>query len=77
MLDEQAIVAPGSGATQQKVTICEQPSICVKGWLVNQQWKADVDAGFLEWTAEGSSYRITHKGLELRSDDLVSMVLAP
>jgi hypothetical protein len=76
-VDEQAIVAPDPGATQQKVTIWEQPGICVQGELVNQQWKENVDAGFLEWTAEGSSYRIVHKGLGLRCDDLLSMVMAP
>ncbi len=76
-VDEQAIVAPNPGATQQKVTVWEQPGICVQGGLVNQQWKEKVDAGFLEWTSEGSSYRITHKGLGLRCDDLVSMVMAP
>jgi hypothetical protein len=76
-VDEQAIVTPDPGAKQQKVTIWEQPGICVQGGLVNQQWKENVDAGYLEWTSEGSSYRITHKGLGLRCDDLVSMVMAP
>lgn len=74
-VDEQAIVTPDPGAKQQKVTVWEQPGICVQGGLVNRQWKESVDAGFLEWTSEGSSYRITHRGL--RCDDLVSMVMAP
>jgi|GEM_PF-840263 len=76
-VDEQPIVTPDPGAAQQKVTVWGQPGICVQGELVNRQWKEYVDAGFLQWTAEGSSYRIVHKGLELRCDDLVNIVMAP
>ncbi len=76
-VDEQAIITPDPNATQQKVTVWEQSGICVQGALVNQQWQDNVDAGFLEWTFEGSSYRVSHKGLRLQCEDLLSMVYAP
>lgn len=76
-VDEQAIIIPDPNATQQKVTVWEQPGVCVQGSLVDQQWQDNVDAGFLQWTFEGSSYRISHKGLGLRCDDLMSMIDMP
>ena len=72
-MDEQAIITPNLNAIQQKVIVQGHPGICVQGALVNQQWKDNVDAGFLQWTADGSSYRISHKGLGLRCDDLLRM----
>lgn len=76
-VDEQAMIAPDPNATQQKVTVQGNPGICVQGALVNQQWQDNVDAGFLQWTADGSSYRISYKGLGLRCEDLLSMTAAP
>jgi hypothetical protein len=76
-VDERAIITPNPSATQQKVTVQGNPGICVQGALVNQQWQDNVDAGFLQWTEDGSSYRISHKGLGLRCEDLLSMIYAP
>ena len=73
-VDEQAMIPSNPNATQQKVTVWGQTGICVEGALINQQWQDNVDAGFLQWTADGSSYRISHRGLGLRCEDLLSMV---
>jgi hypothetical protein len=71
---EQAITTPNPAATEQQVTVQGHTGTCVQGALVNQQWQNNADAGTLEWTADGSSYRISHKGLGLRCDDLLSML---
>lgn len=76
-VDERAIITPDPNATQQKVTVWGQPGICVQGALVNQQWQDNADAGFLQWTEGGTSYRISHKGLGLQCDDLQSLIYAP
>ena len=76
-VDERAIITAHHDATQQEVTVQEHPGICVQGALVNQQWQDKVDAGFLQWTEDGASYRISHKGLGLRCEDLLSMLTAP
>lgn len=71
---ERATTTPNPAATQQEVTVQGQPGICIQGALANQQWQANADAGILGWTADGSSYRISHKGLGLRCEDLLSML---
>jgi len=76
-VDEQAIITPNPAATQQNVTVWGHPGICVQGALENQVWQNSADAGTLEWTADGSSYRISHEGLGLRCDDLLNMIYAP
>lgn len=73
----QAIITPDLNATQQKVMVQGNPGICVQGALVNQQWQDNVDAGFLQWTADGSSYRVSQQGLGLQCEDLLSMIYAP
>lgn len=68
----RAISTPAPIATQQPVLVHGQPGMCVQGAQDKQgQWRADADAGMLEWTVEGFSYRISHTGLGLRCDDLV------
>lgn len=76
-VDEQAMIAPDPNATQQKVTVQGNPGICVQGALVNQRWQDTVDSGFLEWIEDGASYRVSHKELGLRCDDLLRMTDAP
>jgi len=76
-VEERAIITPHHSATQQKVTVQGHRGICAEGALVNQQWQHNADAGFLQWTEDGSSYRISQKGLGLRCEDLLSMVDAP
>lgn len=72
-VDEQAIITPNPSATQQKITVKGHSGICVQGVLVNQKWQDNADAGFLQWTEDGTSYRISHKGVGLRCEDLLSM----
>jgi hypothetical protein len=74
---EHATIGLNSAAVPHKVTVQGHPGICVQGTLINQQWQDNVDAGFLEWTADGSIYRISHKGLGLRCDDLLRMTDQP
>ena len=76
-VDERAIITPNPSATQQKATAQGHPGICVQGALVNHQWQDKVDAGFLQWTEDSSSYQISHKGLGLRCEDLLNMTAAP
>lgn len=76
-VDERAIITPNPAATQQKVTVQGHPGICVQGALENQVWQNSADAGTLEWTLDGSSYRIIHKGLGLRCEDLLSVIYTP
>ncbi len=58
-------------AAKRQVTVRGQPAQCVQGtWDVQHQWRADADAGTLEWTADGFSYRISHTGLGLHCEDL-------
>ncbi|MDQ3006062.1 MAG: hypothetical protein M3R47_11875 [Chloroflexota bacterium] len=76
-VDEQAIITPNPSATQQKITVKGHSGICVQGVLVNQKWQDNADAGFLQWTEDGTSYRISHKGLGLRCEDLLSMTATP
>lgn len=76
-VDERAMITPDASATQQKVTVQGHPGICVQGTLVNQQWQDNIDAGFLEWAADGASYRISQRGLGLHCSDLLSMVNTP
>ena len=73
-VNQQAMIAPDHDVTQQHVTVQGHPGICVEGALINQQWQDSVDAGFLQWTEDDTSYRISHRGLGLRCEDLLSMV---
>lgn len=76
-VDEQALLTPDPNATQQKLTVQSQAGICVQGALVNGQWQDNADAGFLQWTADSTSYRISHQGLGLQCNDLLSMLNTP
>lgn len=59
-------------AAKEQVSVAEQPAICVQGaWDNAGHWQADVDAGMLEWTADGFHYRIGHSGLGLTCNDLI------
>lgn len=59
---------------QQQITIDGQPGVCVQGARDAQhQWQQNVDAGTLEWSAQGFSYRISQKGLGLHCKDLLRM----
>jgi hypothetical protein len=65
-------------AAQQKEMVNGQPGTCVQGAFdEQQQWQDNADAGILEWIADGVTYRISHKGLGLRCDDLLSMLRSP
>ena len=56
----------------QVVSVHGQPGICVQGnWDATGQWNAKVDAGALEWSEDGFSYRIGYKGLRLNCEDLL------
>jgi hypothetical protein len=57
---------------KQSVTIGGQTGVCVQGsWNDRQEWMASVDAGALEWSANGFSYHIGHFGLGLSCENLV------
>ena len=57
---------------QQPVAVNGQAGVCVKGeWDKDQQWRADLNAGSLEWNAGELSYRVSHTGLELGCQDLL------
>ena len=69
---ENAIPYPDTA--KQQVTVNGWSGACVQGaWDKQGKWKANVDAGALEWSASGLSYRISHSGLKLRCDDLLRM----
>jgi len=56
----------------QRVTVRGQDGVCVQGaWDAQGKWQTGVDAGTLEWTAEGFSYRISQEGLGLNCEDLL------
>ncbi len=70
--------APYPETAIQPVTVHGQPAICVRGtWDEQNQWQAEADAGILAWTAEGFNYRITHRGLGLRCEDLLRIAGSP
>ncbi len=69
---ERENIASYPGAAKQVVTVNGQPGVCVQGtWDEQGRWQAGADAGALEWTAGGFSYRISHSGLSLRCEDLL------
>lgn len=71
-LQENTIPYPDTSA--QQVTVNKQPGVCVKGaWDKQDQWRADADAGALEWSDNGLSYQISYTGLKLRCEDLLRM----
>jgi hypothetical protein len=56
----------------QVVSLHGQPGICVQGnWDAGGQWNAKADAGALEWSEDGFSYRISSTGLGLSCEDLL------
>lgn len=70
----QENTVPYPNTFTQQVTVNGQPGVCVKGaWDKQGQWRANADAGALEWSANGLSYRISHSGLKLRCEDLLRM----
>ncbi len=63
---------PHPEGVQQLVMVGGQAGVCVLGaWDEQGQWQAEADAGVLEWSAGGFSYRITHTGLALDCEDLL------
>jgi hypothetical protein len=59
-------------AAQQPVTLAGQPAVCIQGdWDDQRQWRADADAGLIEWSAGAYSYRIVQTDLGLSCADLV------
>lgn len=74
----QETPTPYPNAAQHQVTVNGQPGVCVQGaWDEQHQWRDNADAGALEWTADGFSYRISYAGLGLRCEDLLSMAGSP
>jgi hypothetical protein len=69
---------PYPEAAQQRVTVNGQPGVCVQGaWDEQGQWQAEADAGALEWSAGGFSYRISHVELGLGCEDLLRVAGSP
>lgn len=57
---------------QQLVMVSRQSGVCVRGTRNEQgQWKAQIDAGLLEWSDNDVSYRISYTGMELDCEDLL------
>lgn len=70
----QENASPNPNAVTKQVIINGQPGKCLQGAQDKQgQWQTDADAGALEWSAYGLSYRINHSGLKLRCEDLLRM----
>jgi len=66
--------APGGfpKAAQQPITVFGLPGNCVLGARDEQgQWQSDAGGGFLEWSNEEFSYRISQIGLDLHCHDLL------
>ncbi len=50
------------------------PAICVRGNMDAQgRWNPEADAGYLEWSSKGMTYRIVHTGLGLSCLELLRM----
>ncbi len=63
---------PYPDAAKRQVRVRGQPGLCVQGtWDEQRQWRDQADAGALEWTVSGFSYRISHTGLGLHCEDLL------
>lgn len=70
----QETPTPYPKTARHQVTVNGQPGVCVQGgWDAQQQWRSETDAGALEWSADGLSYRISYTGLQLSCDDLLRM----
>ncbi|HKY53031.1 MAG TPA: hypothetical protein VJM08_01945 [Anaerolineales bacterium] len=72
------IAIPYPDTAKEPIIVNGGLGTCVQGaWDKQGRWKANVDAGALEWSSNGLSYRISYSGLQLRCEDLLRMAGSP